>query len=222
MQSELTARAEVRALQAQINPHFLFNTLNTIASLTRTEPLRARELLREFASFYRATLDNSGSLIPVEREIEQTLRYLTFEKARFGEDRIAVQVDIDEEVEETLVPAFVIQPLVENAVRHAMDDEDPLHIEISVASEGESMVRIEVKDDGVGMDEQTAARLFSTDREAPRTDAPQGGGAGVAMHNIADRIVRFYGPRSSTQVISSPGAGTSVVLHLDLQKSILE
>ena len=211
LQSELTARAEVRALQAQINPHFLFNTLNTIASLTRTEPLRARELLREFASFYRATLDNSGSLIPVEREIEQTLRYLTFEKARFGEDR-----------EETLVPAFVIQPLVENAVRHAMDDEDPLHIEISVASEGESMVRIEVKDDGVGMDEQTAARLFSTDREAPRTDAPQGGGAGVAMHNIADRIVRFYGPRSSTQVISSPGAGTSVVLHLDLQKSILE
>ena len=125
LQSELTARAEVRALQAQINPHFLFNTLNTIAALTRTEPLRARELLREFASFYRATLDNSGSLIPVSREIEQTLRYLTFEKARFGEDRIGVNVDIDEEVEDTLVPAFVIQPLVENAVRHAMGDEDP-------------------------------------------------------------------------------------------------
>ena len=222
LQSELTARAEVRALQAQINPHFLFNTLNTIAALTRTEPLRARELLREFASFYRATLDNSGSLMPVSREIEQTLRYLTFEKARFGEDRIGVNVDIDEEVEDTLVPAFVIQPLVENAVRHAMGDEDPLHIDISVAPEGESMVQIQVKDDGVGMDEQTAARLFCTQQKAPRTDAPQGGGAGVAMHNIADRIARFYGPRSSTQVISSPGAGTSVVLHLDLQKSILE
>ena len=212
----------MRALQAQINPHFLFNTLNTIAALTRTEPLRARELLREFASFYRATLDNSGSLIPVSREIEQTLRYLTFEKARFGEDRIGVNVDIDEEVEDTLVPAFVIQPLVENAVRHAMGDEDPLHIDISVAPEGESMVEIQVKDDGVGMDEQTAARLFCTQQKAPRADAPQGGGAGVAMHNIADRIARFYGPRSSTQVISSPGAGTSVVLHLDLQKSILE
>ena len=60
VQKELTARAEVRALQAQINPHFLFNTLNTIASFTRTDPLRARELLREFSSFYRATLDNSG------------------------------------------------------------------------------------------------------------------------------------------------------------------
>lgn len=85
VQKELTARAEVRALQAQINPHFLFNTLNTIASFTRTDPLRARELLREFSSFYRATLDNSGSLIPVSREVAQTKRYLTFEKARFGE-----------------------------------------------------------------------------------------------------------------------------------------
>ena len=216
------SEAELQNLKSQLNPHFLFNTLNTIAALTRTEPLRARELLREFASFYRATLDNSGSLIPVSREIEQTLRYLTFEKARFGEDRIGVNVDIDEEVEDTLVPAFVIQPLVENAVRHAMGDEDPLHIDISVAPEGESMVEIQVKDDGVGMDEQTAARLFCTQQKAPRTDAPQGGGAGVAMHNIADRIARFYGPRSSTQVISSPGAGTSVVLHLDLQKSILE
>ena len=94
LQEELTARAEVRALQAQINPHFLFNTLNTIAALTRTEPLRARELLREFAQFYRATLDNSGSLIPVTREVVQTMRYLKFEKARFGEDRILVHVDI--------------------------------------------------------------------------------------------------------------------------------
>ncbi|MFR7798326.1 MAG: histidine kinase [Collinsella sp.] len=66
----------MRALQAQINPHFLFNTLNTIASFTRTDPLRARELLREFSSFYRATLDNSGSLIPVSREVAQTRRYL--------------------------------------------------------------------------------------------------------------------------------------------------
>ena len=118
-QAELTARAEVRALQAQINPHFLFNTLNTIASLTRTEPLRARELLREFSQFYRATLENSGQLIAVKREIAQTLRYLKFEKARFGEDRVLVEVDVDEDAEDVLIPAFVIQPLVENAVRHA-------------------------------------------------------------------------------------------------------
>lgn len=204
-QAELTARAEVRALQAQINPHFLFNTLNTIASLTRTEPLRARELLREFSQFYRATLENSGQLIPVKREIAQTLRYLKFEKARFGEDRVLVDVDVDEDAEDVLIPAFVIQPLVENAVRHAMPDEGSLTIRIVVERAGEGAVSILVSDDGVGMDEQTAMRLFDRSLSAPDPNAPQGSGAGVAMHNISERIKRFYGPKSRTSVDSTPG-----------------
>ena len=221
LQEELTARAEVRALQAQINPHFLFNTLNTIAALTRTEPLRARELLREFAQFYRATLDNSGSLIPVTREVVQTMRYLKFEKARFGEDRILVHVDIAEDAEEVLVPAFTIQPLVENAVRHAMPDEGPLHIDITVRSDDDGMVVLEVVDDGVGMDEETAARLFDATLRTPDASAPQGGGAGVAMRNISERIERFFGPRSQAIVSSKPGEGTTISLRLDPQNSIL-
>ena len=221
-QAELTARAEVRALQAQINPHFLFNTLNTIAALTRTEPLRARELLREFAQFYRATLDNSGSLIPVKRELVQTMRYLKFEKARFGEDRIVVTVDAAEGIEDVLVPAFVIQPLVENAVRHAMPDEGPLHIDIAVHNAEGSAVDIEVRDDGMGMDEDTAARLFNLAVPVPDTSAPQGGGAGVAMHNISERIKRFYGPKSFTRVQSAPGEGTAILLHLDLSGSMYD
>ena len=219
-QAELTARAEARALQAQINPHFLFNTLNTIASLTRTEPMRARELLREFSSFYRATLDNSGSLIPLSREIAQTERYLLFEKARFGEDRIVEHMDVDAAAEDTLVPSFVIQPLVENAVRHAMRDEGPLHIEVSVRSDGEDALDITVADDGVGMDPETAARLFDRSAEPPDLSQPQGGGAGVAMRNIHDRIARFYGPRSVARAESEPGQGTRILLHLDLRGSI--
>ena len=221
-QAELTARAEVRALQAQINPHFLFNTLNTIAALTRTEPMRARDLLREFSAFYRATLDNSGSLIPVSREIAQTERYLLFEKARFGEERICEHVSIGEGVEDMLAPAFVIQPLVENAVRHAMPPEGPLHIDVKVMQEGERAVSIEVTDDGEGMDEATAARLFSLSAAAPDARAPQGGGAGVAMHNISERIKRFYGPKSSTSVASQPGVGTTIMLHLDLEGSMYD
>ena len=216
VQKELTARAEVRALQAQINPHFLFNTLNTIASFTRTDPLRARELLREFSSFYRATLDNSGSLIPVSREVAQTKRYLTFEKARFGEDRVLATFDVSEDVEDTLVPAFVIQPIVENAVRHGMGDDDALRIDVTVHQDGEDAILIAVADNGVGMDEGTAARLFDERSARPDASSPQGGGAGVAMHNISERIHRFYGPHSYTRVESAPGKGTKVLLHLDL------
>ena len=244
-QAELTARAEVRALQAQINPHFLFNTLNTIASLTRTDPLQARDLLREFSQFYRATLDNSGQLIPVTREVAQTLRYLKFEKARFGEDRIVEHVDVSEDVEDVLIPAFVIQPLVENAVRHAMPDEGALNIFVTVRSASEEIpagrsaslagdlvyvqeetnrdaVDIEVRDDGVGMDKATAMRLFDRSIAPPDPSAPQGGGAGVAMHNISERIKRFYGPRSSTSVESVLGEGTRIRLHLDLGGSMYD
>ena len=220
LQEELTARAELRALQAQINPHFLFNTLNTIASFTRTDPTRARELLREFSSFYRSTLDNSGSLIPVTREIAQTKRYLVFEQARFGEDRIQATFDIDPAVQDTPVPAFTIQPLVENAVRHAMGDEGALHIAVSVRPAGERSVIIEVADDGVGMDEETAARLFDERAPQPAMSAPQGGGAGVAMHNISERIKRFFGPRSQASVRSHPGEGTTITLTLDVVESI--
>ena len=220
IQKELTARAEVRALQAQINPHFLFNTLNTIASFTRTDPVRARELLREFSSFYRATLDNSGSLIPVTREVAQTKRYLTFEQARFGEDRIQATFEVDDDVADTPVPAFIIQPLVENAVRHALSDEGALHIAVRVRASGDEALSIEVADDGVGMDDETAARLFDASLPKPDAQAPQGGGAGVAMRNISERIHRFYGPHSFARVASAPGEGTTVTLHLDLVDSI--
>lgn len=240
-QAELTARAEVRALQAQINPHFLFNTLNTIAAYTRTEPLLARELLREFSQFYRATLENSGNLIPIKREVAQTMRYLTFEKARFGENRILLTVDIAQEVEDIQIPSFVIQPLVENAVRHAMPDEGPLHITIAVHGAGASTraqesslgnavagsefteaVDICVSDDGVGMEQEMAERLFDASMTPPDPSAPQGSGAGVAMHNISERIKRFYGPRSHTSVHSAPGEGTSIELHLDLEGSMYD
>ena len=216
VQKELTARAEVRALQAQINPHFLFNTLNTIASFTRTD------LLREFSSFYRATLDNSGSLIPVSREVAQTKRYLTFEKARFGEDRVLATFDVSEDVEDTLVPAFVIQPIVENAVRHGMGDASALKIDVTVRRDGDDAILISVADDGVGMDEGIAARLFDERSARPDASSPQGGGAGVAMHNISERIHRFYGPHSYTRVESAPGKGAKVLLHLDLSESIFD
>ncbi len=209
-QAELTARAEVKALQAQINPHFLFNTLNTIAAFTRTDPTRARDLLREFSAFYRRTLEGTEAPIELDAELEQTRRYLTIERARFGDARIVLTEDVDDSCRTVKVPAFIVQPIVENAVRHAMREEGPLHIDVQVATDGEDVL-IAVADDGVGMDTDVAERLL---QEGDRTAQGNSKGTGIALRNVADRIERFYGRGSGVEIMSKVGAGTCVTLRL--------
>ena len=210
-QAELTAQAEVKALQAQINPHFLFNTLNTIASLTRTDPTRARDLLREFSVFYRRTLEGTEAPISLSDELEQTRRYLTIERARFGEDRILWTEDVEEGCENVKVPAFIVQPIVENAVRHAMREEGPLHIDVQVATDGDDVL-IAIADDGVGMDEEVIPRLLEEDVPTPTSGSSKG--AGIALRNVADRIELFYGEGSGVEIMSKVGSGTCVTLRL--------
>ncbi len=214
-QSHLATEAEVRALQAQINPHFLFNTINTIAALIRTDPPRARELLREFALFYRRTLENSDSLIPFSRELEQTRRYLIFEYARFGRDRISEQEEVAAGLEEVPVPAFIVQPIVENAVRHAMREEGTLHIDIYATTEGDDLL-ISVADDGVGMTSAELGRLRSEwSLDTPRLEEDPREGTGTALRNVRERIVRQFGPGSDIDIVSRPDEGTVVTLRLN-------
>ena len=219
-QAELTARAEVKALQAQINPHFLFNTLNTIASFTRTNPTKARDLLREFSMFYRRTLESSEkTLIPLSQELEQTRRYLKIEKARFGENRIVEVEHVERGCGELPVPSFLVQPIVENAVRHAMRDEGPLNLDIQVVTEGDDVL-IAVADDGLGMDRAVAERLLAAASAQPSTS---GRGTGMALRNVADRIERFYGEGSGVEIVSKPGEGTCVTLRLGgARRSLVE
>ena len=203
-QTKLATTMELKALQSQINPHFLFNTINTIASLTRTDPERARMLLREFAVFYRRTLENSQDMVELIREADQTMRYFMFEVARFGEDRLALDVEIEEDLEDLMVPAFMIQPLVENAVRHAMPQEGRLTIEVSAYSDGDDLY-IVVADDGVGMEIEQARKLL-------RPEASKG--LGIAMKNINERLVGYYGPESRMDIESVPGKGTKVIMFM--------
>ena len=203
-QTKLATTMELKALQSQINPHFLFNTINTIASLTRTDPERARMLLREFAVFYRRTLENSQDMVELIREADQTMRYFMFEVARFGEDRLALDVEIEEDLEDLMVPAFMIQPLVENAVRHAMPQEGRLTIEVSAYGEGDDLY-IVVADDGVGMEIEQARKLL-------RPEASKG--LGIAMKNINERLVGYYGPESRMDIESVPGKGTKVIMYM--------
>lgn len=203
-QEQLATAMELKMLQSQINPHFLFNTINTIASLVRTNPEKARILLREFAVFYRRTLENSEDLIMLSREIEQTQRYFMFEIARFGDDRVALEIDVDEPMLDILVPAFILQPLVENAVHHAMRAEGKLTVTV-VAKQVDDVVCIEVKDDGVGMDEATCAQILHPNSSR---------GMGIAVKNVHDRIIGFFDEGTDMEVSSEQGLGTTVTLKL--------
>lgn len=202
-QRKLATSMELKMLQSQINPHFLFNTINTIASLIRTDPMKARTLLRDFAVFYRRTLEDSSERIMLSREIEQTMRYFSFEVARFGEERVGLYVGADAEVQDMMVPPFIIQPLVENAVRHAMPSEGKLTISIVAEVEGDDVV-VRVSDDGVGMDEETLAHIMHPERST---------GMGIAVKNVHDRMKGFFGEDADMKVESKLGEGTSILLR---------
>ena len=191
------------------------NTLNTIASFTRTNPTKARDLLREFSVFYRRTLESSEkTLIPLSQELEQTRRYLKIEKARFGEERIRETEHVEKGCDELPVPSFLVQPIVENAVRHAMRDDGPLHIDVQVATDGDDIL-IAVADDGLGMDKAVADRLLAEATEPRPEEADRAGaGTGMALRNVAERIERFFGVGSDVEIVSKPGEGTCVTLRL--------
>ena len=204
-QTELAARMELKAMQAQINPHFLFNTLNTIASVTRTDPVKARVMLREFATYYRRMLENSEDFIPLAKEVEQTERYLMFQNARFGDDAITLHVDIEPGLEMLKMPSFMLQPLVENAVGHGRrDDGTPLNITIKAYRASDS-VTISVSDDGVGIEPERLENLLDRESET---------GMGIALKNVNARLKAFFGAISGLYIDSEYGKGTTVYLNL--------
>ncbi len=203
-QTKLATSMELKMLQAQINPHFLFNTINTIASFIRTDPNQARDLLREFAVFYRSTLEDANDLIPLEREIKQVERYFMFERARFGDERLCLQIDIDPEVYKMMVPSFMIQPLVENSVRHAMKSEGRLTISVNGRMTDKEAI-IEVIDDGMGM---------SPEKMRTMMDPESSQGLGIAVRNVHDRMESYFGAGSRMDIDSKLDQGTRVTFTL--------
>jgi two-component system sensor histidine kinase LytS len=203
-QTELACRMELKALQAQINPHFLFNTINTIAMLIRTDAAKARDLLRDFAWFYRRTLEDNEGLVTLSQELEYARLYLGFEGARFG-DRLAVVEDVDERALDVRVPAFILQPLVENCVSHGISAEGPLKIAITVSVHPPDTVSVVIADDGVGIRPEDLPRVL---------EAGFGKGLGIALKNVDDRVRGHFGPGSGLAVASEHGEGTTVTMTL--------
>ena len=162
-QEDMSARMELRALQSQVDPHFLFNTIGTIVSLVRTEPEKARSLLIDFSNYYRQTLSNSDMLTSLQNELGQGVRYINLMQARYGDDRLRLTVNFDPSTLDWLVPPFILQPLLENCIKHAMRETEPLSIVLSSA-ETDDGVQIVVEDNGIGMSDEVRAHLFDVKR----------------------------------------------------------
>ena len=200
-----TVEAELRALRAQISPHFIYNSLTAVASFTRTDPDRARELLLEFADFTRYALRRGGEFTTLAEELRNTERYLVLEQARFGE-RLTVSLRVAPEVLPVAVPFLVVQPLVENAVRHGLEGH-PGIVTVSIsATDGGRDAVISIDDDGAG-----------SDPDVIRAALERGGlhGMGertgtVGLGNVDSRLRQVYGDQYGLVVETAPGAGTKV------------
>jgi Putative regulator of cell autolysis len=200
------AEAEIRALRAQISPHFIFNALTAIASFVRTDPERARELLLEFADFTRYSFRSHGQFTTLAEELRSIDKYLALERARFGE-RLQVTLQVAPEVLPVAVPVFVLQPLVENAVRHGLEKKPGRgHISI-VANDAGPECHITVEDDGVGMEPQRV-RSSLAGREN-----------GVGLANVDERLRTVFGSDFGLVVETAPGAGTKVRLRIPKYRS---
>jgi two-component system LytT family sensor kinase len=203
----LLMEAEVRALRAQISPHFIYNSLTTIASFVRTDPERARELLIEFADFTRYSFRRHGDYTTLAEELRSIDRYLILERARFG-DHLQVTLRIAPEVLPVAVPFLCLQPLVENAVRHGLESKDGIGRITIIAEDAGAECLISVEDDGVGMDPDRLRRILAGD-----TDERSGAG-GVGLANVDERLRQVYGDEYGLVVETDRGAGTKVNVHL--------
>jgi two-component system, LytTR family, sensor kinase len=209
-QKRLVLEARFDALQRQINPHFLFNTLNSIASLVRFRPEMAREMIVQLGNILRALLKDHDSYVPFREELTFTDDYLGIEVVRFGAEKLRVVKEIDPSTLELLVPCMLLQPLIENSIKHGLEPRlQGGTITLRSRIEGAKMV-VEVEDDGVGMAEGRAREVGFVSR-----------GAGIGMRNVRERLEVLYGNSALFEVFSRPGRGTRVTLEIPIAPNVL-
>jgi len=205
-QLQLVTKAELDALQAQINPHFLFNTLNTIIMFNRTSPETARRLLIRLARFFRYALKRHGHFNSLKEEMEYLNTYLILEKARFRE-KLRIVRDIDENLLTYQVPVLTLQPLVENAIKHGILPKiGQGTVQIAARPVNNEML-IAIRDDGVGMDPQRLPEILKPGI---------GSGNGVGLSNVNERLKNLFGENYGLKIVSNTDAGTSVYVRVPL------
>src|SRR3989442_787865 len=207
-QERLLLLARMEALQNQINPHFLFNALNSVSSLVRFDPDTARELIIKLANILRRLLHSSDAFVPLREELEFIDNYLDIEVVRFGRDKLRVVKELDTPSLETMVPSMLLQPLVENSIKHGLASKiegGSIYVRSRLT---DSHLIIEVEDNGVGMG---SANLL---------ERPTGlGGTGIGMANVAERLKVLYGDTARMTIDSHEGEGTLVRQRLPVPPS---
>lgn len=209
--------AELKALQSQINPHFLFNTLNAAAQLAMMEGAdKSSEFIENVANLFRYNLKKLDTTVTLQDEINNVKTYMYILKTRFG-DRVDFKVDVDEGVLDVEMPCTIIQPVVENAFIHGLEDtEKGGFIKLAVKKDNDKVL-IEVIDNGIGMSEEKVRAILSADNE----DLSKRHVTGIGMHNIINRLRLFYNTSAIEDVIeidSKIGEGTKVTLKIPLMK----
>ena len=197
------AEAQVRALRAQISPHFVYNALTAIASFVRTDPERARELLLEFADFTRYSSQTHGEFTTLAEELRSIDRYLLLERARFGE-RLQVVLRVAPEVLPVAVPYLCLQPLVENAVQHGLEHGRGRGTVTVIAQDDGAQCRITVEDDGAGSDPERIRQVLAGTAD----------GDSIGMANVDARLRAVYGDDHGLLIETAVGAGTKVTVRV--------
>lgn len=210
-QTKLLKEAEVKALQAQIHPHFLFNSLNSISVLCRTDVGKARKLLVELSSFLRGNLHGAKQmLIPLEKELENVMAYLSIEQTRFS-DRYCATFQVEAGLEKVLIPPFTLQPLVENACNYAFTRLNKVgEIAIRIFAEN-ARLQIVVTDNGKGISAEKIAMLGK--RTVTSTK-----GTGTAIYNISKRLEGIYSGQASLVINSEVGRGTTITISIPIER----
>jgi signal transduction histidine kinase len=194
---ELTARAEIRALRAQINPHFLFNTLNVLANLIHSDPAKAERVTEELAGIFRYALESTRvEWVTLADEMEFLESYLAIEKARF-EERLSYTFDVDAEARTLKIPPMIVQPLVENAVKHGIAPKvDGGSVKVSAHALSADFI-IEVEDSGAG-----------------RRGGSRQGGTGIGLKNVRERLLQLYGEAGVLKLEDMDSGGIRATLIL--------
>src|SRR5271167_741879 len=200
-QERLLLQARMEALQSQINPHFLFNTLNSVSSLVRRDPDSAREMIVKLGNILRRLLRKGDSFVPLREEFEFLDDYLDIEVVRFGREKLKVVKELEPTSLDLLVPSMILQPLVENALKHGLADKVEGGSIYIRSRSADGRIVIEVEDDGVGM---------------PVSGSSSSSGTGIGMVNISERLQVVYGDAAEITIESQPDHGTLVRLVLPI------